>query len=275
LIFGYTGKMLDEATGLQNNLNRWYDSQTGRWISQDPIGFAGGDANLYRYVGNSPTNATDPSGLEEQIGWIYEVSVPDGDGGWKVAYVGKADDLSARLSDPKHPARAEIDSIKNRIRVKPIFAEPNVGSTERGTPRAALDQAQRSMEQRVMGDDLPEKNSIRAASVENQAAWEEAHKARLGRFRSFSLNPRMSAGMGTGLGIAAANEGFLMSVTQRAACEGRLSVVKPDWGGGCADPNVPQGYVFANGQLTYEERAGQYHHNFGVFLRSWLTPWIR
>ncbi|MCO8123236.1 hypothetical protein NHH03_15920 [Stieleria sp. TO1_6] len=34
-------------------------------ISQDPIGFAAGDANLYRYVGNGPTNATDPSGLEE------------------------------------------------------------------------------------------------------------------------------------------------------------------------------------------------------------------
>lgn len=35
----------------------------GRFISQDPIGFAGGDANLYRYVGNSSPNATDPSGL--------------------------------------------------------------------------------------------------------------------------------------------------------------------------------------------------------------------
>ena len=67
LIFGYTGKMLDEATGLQNNLNRWYDSQTGRWISQDPIGFAAGDANLYRYVGNHPTYARDPSGLQEPI----------------------------------------------------------------------------------------------------------------------------------------------------------------------------------------------------------------
>ncbi|MCO8124099.1 hypothetical protein NHH03_20310 [Stieleria sp. TO1_6] len=33
-------------------------------ISQDPIGFSAGDANLYRYVGNGPTNATDPSGLE-------------------------------------------------------------------------------------------------------------------------------------------------------------------------------------------------------------------
>ena len=31
--------------------------------SQDPKGFAAGDRNLYRYVGNSPTNAADPTGL--------------------------------------------------------------------------------------------------------------------------------------------------------------------------------------------------------------------
>jgi uncharacterized protein RhaS with RHS repeats len=36
----------------------------GRWISQDPIGFDAGDANLYRYVGNEATGATDPSGQE-------------------------------------------------------------------------------------------------------------------------------------------------------------------------------------------------------------------
>ena len=34
-------------------------------LSQDPIGFGGGDANLYRYVGNHPTMSTDPSGLQE------------------------------------------------------------------------------------------------------------------------------------------------------------------------------------------------------------------
>jgi RHS repeat-associated protein len=62
LVFGYTGKLFDETTRLQNNLNRWYDSSTGRWISQDPIGFAAGDTNLYRYVFNQPTRYTDPSG---------------------------------------------------------------------------------------------------------------------------------------------------------------------------------------------------------------------
>ena len=61
----YTARYFDDATGLQYNTNRWYDPATGKWISQDPIGFGGGDANLYRYVGNEPTNATDPSGLEE------------------------------------------------------------------------------------------------------------------------------------------------------------------------------------------------------------------
>jgi len=35
----------------------------GRWMTQDPIGFRGGDANLYRYASNSPTTYTDASGL--------------------------------------------------------------------------------------------------------------------------------------------------------------------------------------------------------------------
>ena len=63
LLFGFTGKQLDEDTGLQHNLNRWYDAGAGQWLSNDPIGFAAGDANLYRYVGNGPQNWTDPSGL--------------------------------------------------------------------------------------------------------------------------------------------------------------------------------------------------------------------
>ena len=63
-LFGFTGRPFDTATGLQNNDNRWYDPSTQRWLSQDPDEFTAGDTNLYRYVGNSPANATDPSGLE-------------------------------------------------------------------------------------------------------------------------------------------------------------------------------------------------------------------
>jgi RHS repeat-associated protein len=62
-LFGFTGRAFDESTGLQNNLNRWYHSQSGQWISEDPLGFEAGDANLRRYVSNRVTSGTDPTGL--------------------------------------------------------------------------------------------------------------------------------------------------------------------------------------------------------------------
>ncbi len=66
-VFGWTGRFFDDDTGLQWNLNRWYDPVVGRFLSVDPIGFAAGDPNLYRYVGNGPADSVDPSGLQ-QIG---------------------------------------------------------------------------------------------------------------------------------------------------------------------------------------------------------------
>jgi RHS repeat-associated protein len=62
---GYTGKYFDELTQLQWNINRWYDATTGQWISEDPIGFGGGDANLRRYVGNDVISRIDTTGLYE------------------------------------------------------------------------------------------------------------------------------------------------------------------------------------------------------------------
>lgn len=43
--------------------NRHYDPRTGRFLSEDPIGFGGRDLNLYRYARNKPLNFVDPSGL--------------------------------------------------------------------------------------------------------------------------------------------------------------------------------------------------------------------
>jgi RHS repeat-associated protein len=63
LYYGYTGKYHDNITNLQWNINRWYDSTTGQWFSEDPISFGGGDANLYRYVGNAVMDFVDPDGL--------------------------------------------------------------------------------------------------------------------------------------------------------------------------------------------------------------------
>jgi len=59
--FGYTGCYFDSATGLQWNVNRWYNPSIERWMGQDPIA---ADVNLYCYCGDGPTNAVDPSGLK-------------------------------------------------------------------------------------------------------------------------------------------------------------------------------------------------------------------
>jgi RHS repeat-associated protein len=59
----YTGKVLDVETGLYYYLARYYQPALGRFLASDPTGFAAGDANLYRYVRNSPTMFDDPSGM--------------------------------------------------------------------------------------------------------------------------------------------------------------------------------------------------------------------
>lgn len=40
-----------------------YSPRTGQWLSEDPIEFEALDENLKRYVHNSPTMLTDPTGL--------------------------------------------------------------------------------------------------------------------------------------------------------------------------------------------------------------------
>jgi RHS repeat-associated protein len=80
LLFAFTGRPLDESTGLQNNLNRWYDAAPGRWISEDPIGFAGHDFCLTRYVRNDTLRGLDATGLvwagpyTEEVAWDRRTS---------------------------------------------------------------------------------------------------------------------------------------------------------------------------------------------------------
>jgi RHS repeat-associated protein len=90
--YKYAGGEYDKETGLQHDGARYYDPATGRWLQQDPIGFLAGDPNLYRFVGNDPTNVIDPSGLDGTVSsgggsgfnWFDSslTAVGSGDAGW-------------------------------------------------------------------------------------------------------------------------------------------------------------------------------------------------
>jgi RHS repeat-associated protein len=97
--FGWTGRYRDPLTGLQYNNARWYDPAVGRWLIEDPIGFAAGDASLSRYVQNAPTVYVDPSGLAESK-YRY---LPDPDRG-KWSDPNKPGDSIFHFNDPALPS---------------------------------------------------------------------------------------------------------------------------------------------------------------------------
>jgi RHS repeat-associated protein len=61
--FGFAGGLHDRDTGLVRFGFRDYDPDLGRWTAKDPIGFWGGDVDLYGYCLNDPVNWIDPLGL--------------------------------------------------------------------------------------------------------------------------------------------------------------------------------------------------------------------
>jgi RHS repeat-associated protein len=59
--FAFTGRE-DDGNGYYFYRARYYSPDQKRFISEDPLGFAGGDTNLYAYVRNNAINLRDPLG---------------------------------------------------------------------------------------------------------------------------------------------------------------------------------------------------------------------
>jgi RHS repeat-associated protein len=62
----FTGRE-DDHNGLHFYRARYYSPELQRFISEDPIEFAGGTTNLHQYVANDPVNRTDPLGMQQVV----------------------------------------------------------------------------------------------------------------------------------------------------------------------------------------------------------------
>jgi RHS repeat-associated protein len=68
--YQFTGRENDgTGLGLYFYRARYYNPTLQRFIAQDPIGFAGGDSNLYRYVYEDPADLIDPPGRGRVSHW--------------------------------------------------------------------------------------------------------------------------------------------------------------------------------------------------------------
>jgi choice-of-anchor C domain-containing protein len=78
--YGFTGRESFAYEGLYNYRSRNLDSATGRFLTNDPIGFLGNDANLSRYAFNTPLQYTDPSGKTVVVAYALLTSTSLNDG---------------------------------------------------------------------------------------------------------------------------------------------------------------------------------------------------
>ena len=106
--FAYRAQRLDIQSGLYYYRARMYSAALGRFLQPDPIGYAGGN-NLYAYVNNDPTNATDPSGTcgPPRTGCAGGVNVI-GDGGG----IGDSLAMIVRLDDAIGSAISGLQALK-------------------------------------------------------------------------------------------------------------------------------------------------------------------
>jgi RHS repeat-associated protein len=113
--FGFAGGLYDLDTKLVRFGARDYDAEIGRWTSKDPIGFAGGDTNLFGYVLDDPINYFDLNGLGK-----IKVAIRVGKWGLK-----KAGPLS-KSEAKKHLAKGG-DVIGSNKMMKKLQKEKGIG----------------------------------------------------------------------------------------------------------------------------------------------------
>lgn len=116
-----------------------FDPSIGRWLEEDPIDFDGGDANLYRYVGNDPVNRTDPTGLR-----AVDLRVSGTDLG--TFDVARRIIFELRLANPDDPTDADREALNGQIEELQVKGNLLIGhlvNTTRAGPRSPMVQLAR------------------------------------------------------------------------------------------------------------------------------------
>lgn len=134
--FGFAGGLYDSLTGLVRFGARDYDSVSGRWLSKDPIGLAGG-MNVYSYAAGDPVGQLDPLGLANTpygggvLGWGWGGGGGGGSGGGGIGGGGRYSPPPAvpsptRGLPPSGPQNGVYQTPRGDIRVydsqgRPIY----------------------------------------------------------------------------------------------------------------------------------------------------------
>ncbi|XDF34595.1 RHS repeat-associated core domain-containing protein [Paracidovorax avenae] len=104
----FQGQQFDAETGLHYNRFRYYDPMLGQYVTQDPMGLAGG-MNKLIYPTN-PTSSKDPLGLKEEGGWLSKIF------GWgeKASSVKDAVEAGVLVSENKK-LQKELDKLDEEL----------------------------------------------------------------------------------------------------------------------------------------------------------------
>jgi RHS repeat-associated protein len=127
--FGFTGREA-EGTGLYLCRARYYDPTRQRFVSEDPIGFEGGDVNVHAYLGNSATNGTDPTG--EIAPWVAACLVGAAlDAGWYAITDGRKSTLGGAGAAALRGCGAGVVGLGVGAALRGWRWLPNVGGIEK------------------------------------------------------------------------------------------------------------------------------------------------
>lgn len=168
---GYTGHEEDPETSLVYMQQRYYDAESGRFVSADPVATtdAGGSFNRYAYVGNNPLSRTDPSGTET-VGadWLQQTEAASTAPADVGAFADALDYADANFFTPLAPLGGEFEHLAEVPLVTGLRALAKAGEKAEITVRAEQGAAREAKIAKALKAENP------GAKIQNQQYLRDA-----------------------------------------------------------------------------------------------------